>query len=200
MASNSKRKRRILNIQKKLEKVNRLKKGESEASLTRSYIILESQQFLTYRETILNFASKLDSEDERKKRKTMREANDDRALYLWSSQIRSKEGPMSGLLLCEKAMEFNDKLGGSFDFKASTGWFKNFKARFQECDEEDVETWMACDEEGCGFRMLDNDEREIVTSVQEEFDDVYDETDGDDGTNSDESSKGPSNADAFSAL
>ncbi|GFW62601.1 histone-lysine N-methyltransferase SETMAR [Trichonephila clavipes] len=31
---------------------------------------------------------------------------------------------------------------------------------FQECDEEDVETWMACDAEDCGFRMLNVDERE----------------------------------------
>ncbi|GFU33671.1 uncharacterized protein TNCV_1594181, partial [Trichonephila clavipes] len=37
---------------------------------------------------------------------------------------------------------------------------------FQKCDEEDVETWMACDAEDCGFQMLNDDE--IVTSVQEE--------------------------------
>ncbi|GFX57738.1 hypothetical protein TNCV_1494991 [Trichonephila clavipes] len=35
--------------------------------------------------------------------------------------------------------------------------------RFQECVEEHVETWMACDEESCAFQML-NDE-EIGTSV-----------------------------------
>ncbi|GFT47330.1 HTH_Tnp_Tc3_2 domain-containing protein [Trichonephila clavipes] len=38
--------------------------------------------------------------------------------------------------------------------------------RVQECDEEDVETWMACDAEYCGFQMLNDDE--IMTSVQEE--------------------------------
>ncbi|GFT05079.1 hypothetical protein TNCV_531291 [Trichonephila clavipes] len=63
---------------------------------------------------------------------------------------------------------------------------------FQECDEEEVETWMTCDAEDCGFQMLNDDE--IVTSVQEESEPVDDETD------EDESSKGPSNADAFSAL
>ncbi|PRD32076.1 UNVERIFIED_CONTAM: hypothetical protein NCL1_21573 [Trichonephila clavipes] len=35
---------------------------------------------------------------------------------------------------------------------------------FQECDEEDVETWMACDAEDCGFQMLNDDE--IVTSCK----------------------------------
>ncbi|GFX29559.1 hypothetical protein TNCV_4776311 [Trichonephila clavipes] len=66
---------------------------------------------------------------------------------------------------------------------------------FQECD-EDVETWMACDAEDCGFQMLNDDE--IVTSVQEESDPVDVETDEDEDNN--ESSKGSSNADVFSAL
>ncbi|GFX03864.1 hypothetical protein TNCV_4677691 [Trichonephila clavipes] len=69
---------------------------------------------------------------------------------------------------------------------------------FQECDEEDVETWMACDAEDCGFQMLNEDE--IVTTVQEESHPVDDETDEDEGINNSEGSKGPSNADAFSAL
>ncbi|GFT13972.1 uncharacterized protein TNCV_2616021 [Trichonephila clavipes] len=56
---------------------------------------------------------------------------------------------------------------------------------------------MACDAEDCGFQMLNDDE--IVTSVQEEPDSIDDETDEDEDIN-DESSKGPSNADAFSAL
>ncbi|GFY30846.1 uncharacterized protein TNCV_3120061 [Trichonephila clavipes] len=48
---------------------------------------------------------------------------------------------------------------------------------FQECEEEDVETWMACDAEDCGFQMLNDDE--IVTSVQEESDPVDYRTDED---------------------
>ncbi|GFV99355.1 uncharacterized protein TNCV_1513271 [Trichonephila clavipes] len=68
---------------------------------------------------------------------------------------------------------------------------------FQECDEEDVETWMACDADDCGFQMVNDDE--IVTSVQEESDPVDDETDEDEDNNK-ESSKVPSNADAFFAL
>ncbi|GFV77569.1 hypothetical protein TNCV_1070981 [Trichonephila clavipes] len=47
-----------------------------------------------------------------------------------------------------------------------------------------------------GFQMLKDDE--IVTSVQAESDPVDDETDEDEDNN--ESSKGPSNAGAFSAL
>ncbi|GFU57188.1 histone-lysine N-methyltransferase SETMAR [Trichonephila clavipes] len=51
---------------------------------------------------------------------------------------------------------------------------------------------MACNLEDCGFQMLNDDE--IVTSVQEESDTVDREN------NNNESSKGPSNADRFSAL
>ncbi|GFW27793.1 uncharacterized protein TNCV_766741 [Trichonephila clavipes] len=46
--------------------------------------------------------------------------------------------------------------------------------------------------------MLNDDE--IVTSVQEESDPVDDETDEDEDNNNKEISKGPSNADHFSAL
>ncbi|GFV56272.1 uncharacterized protein TNCV_106281 [Trichonephila clavipes] len=56
---------------------------------------------------------------------------------------------------------------------------------------------MACDAEDYGLQMQ-NDE-EIVTSMQKESDPVDDETDEDEDNNS-ESSKGPSNANAFSML
>ncbi|PRD35589.1 UNVERIFIED_CONTAM: Jerky-like protein [Trichonephila clavipes] len=104
MASNSKRKRQVLNIETKLEILNRLAKGDSGAALAQFYNVGKStiSDIKKSRETILNFASKLDSEDGSKKRKTMREANDvalDRALYLWFSQRRSKGDPISGPLL-----------------------------------------------------------------------------------------------------
>ncbi|GFT39294.1 uncharacterized protein TNCV_2422131 [Trichonephila clavipes] len=57
---------------------------------------------------------------------------------------------------------------------------------------------MACDAEDCGFQMLSDDE--IVTSVNEESNPVDDEMDEDEENNNNESSKGPSNADAFSTL
>ncbi|GFX95587.1 uncharacterized protein TNCV_4826021 [Trichonephila clavipes] len=55
---------------------------------------------------------------------------------------------------------------------------------------------MASDAEDCGFQMLNTDE--IVTSVQS--DPVEDETDEDEDNINNESCKGPSNADAFSAF
>ncbi|GFU71408.1 hypothetical protein TNCV_2584791 [Trichonephila clavipes] len=49
-----------------------------------------------------------------------------------------------------------------------------------------------------GFQMLNDDE--IVTFMQKESNPVNDKTVEDEDNNNNESSKGPSNADAFSAL
>ncbi|GFV91636.1 uncharacterized protein TNCV_4762011 [Trichonephila clavipes] len=91
----------------------------------------------------------------------------------------------------EREKDFND------DHREQITNFVQSILRFQECD-EDVETWMACDAENCGFQMINDDD--IVTSVQEESDHVDDETGEDEDNNNNESSKGPSNADAFSAV
>ncbi|GFU77070.1 hypothetical protein TNCV_1701521 [Trichonephila clavipes] len=56
---------------------------------------------------------------------------------------------------------------------------------------------MVCDAEDCEFQMLNDDV--IVTSVQEESDPADDEKDEYEENNN-ESSKGPSNADTFSAF
>ncbi|GFV64254.1 uncharacterized protein TNCV_3000191 [Trichonephila clavipes] len=90
----------------------------------------------------------------------------------------------NGLFTKSVCFDFND------DQREEITDFVQSIPGFQECDEEDIETWMTCDAEDCGFQMLNDDE--IVTSVQEESNPVEDETD--------ESSKGPSNADTFSAL
>ncbi|GFV86496.1 hypothetical protein TNCV_2156891 [Trichonephila clavipes] len=71
-------------------------------------------------------------------------------------------------------------------YSNGSGWFP---IKFQECDEADVETWMACDAEDCGFQTLNDDE--IVTSVQEESNPVDDKTDEDEDNNNNESSKVP---------
>ncbi|PRD34516.1 UNVERIFIED_CONTAM: hypothetical protein NCL1_14384 [Trichonephila clavipes] len=56
---------------------------------------------------------------------------------------------------CEK--DFND------DHREEITDFVQSIPGFQECDEEDVQTWMACEAEDSGFQMLNDDE--IVTSV-----------------------------------
>ncbi|CAG9790266.1 unnamed protein product [Diatraea saccharalis] len=45
------------------------------------------------------------------------------AVFTWFLQKRACGQPISGPLLCEKALDFNQKLGGDTSFKASCGWF-----------------------------------------------------------------------------
>ncbi|GFV32129.1 uncharacterized protein TNCV_1674181 [Trichonephila clavipes] len=106
--------------------------------------------------------------------------------------------------LIKKVVVFTDKFDDDIqkkvkvndDHREEITQFVQSTPGFQACD-EDVEIWMACDAEDCGFQMLNDDE--IVISEQEESEPVDDETDEDEDNNN-ESSKGPSNADALSAL
>lgn len=121
-------------MEKKIEILNRLEKGETGASLAKFYNVGKAtiSDIKNKKDTIISFASKLDSEDGSKKRKTMTKPKDeklDEAMFLWFVQRRSKGEPISGPLLCEKALQINEKLGGPPDFKASSGCLKNFKSR-----------------------------------------------------------------------
>ncbi|GFO22523.1 tigger transposable element-derived protein 4 [Plakobranchus ocellatus] len=66
-------------------------------------------------------------------RKKMRrpETNDvDRALFTWFKDARSKNVPLSGPILVEKAKEFAERLGVT-SFTGSTGWLDRFKSRHE---------------------------------------------------------------------
>ncbi|XP_075226823.1 uncharacterized protein LOC142327552 [Lycorma delicatula] len=133
MMSPFKRKRVSLPIEKKLEIINRIENGESRTVLSRVYNIGKATIYdiMNKKDTLLKFVSELD-ECDIKKRKTMKNPNDtklENAVYLWYMQKKSVGEPVTGPLLCEKALEINEKLGGSPDFKASSGWLHNFKLR-----------------------------------------------------------------------
>lgn len=61
--------------------------------------------------------------------KVARNQDLDKATETWFLQKRSSNEPISGPLICEKALEINAKLGGPDDFKASGGWLHKFKYR-----------------------------------------------------------------------
>jgi hypothetical protein len=74
----------------------------------------------------------LDWTDGSSMRKTMKLAENtklDDAVYKWFLQKWSTGEPISGPLLCEKALLFSEKISGpSTTFQASTGWLKHFKS------------------------------------------------------------------------
>lgn len=129
-----KRKRNVLSLETKIEIIKRLEKQESQASIAKHYDIGTStvSDLWKNKDEILKYVSQLDSIEGVKKRKVLKPAQlkllED-ALFMWFVQKRSKGDPITGPLLCEKALDFNEKLGGPSDFKASTGYLRNFKAR-----------------------------------------------------------------------
>lgn len=134
MASSSKKKHTFLTVETKLKILERLGKGESGVSLAKIYGVGTStiSDIKAKRAQVEQFASKLNSEEGTLKRKTARSANNkalEDAMYVWFTQRRSLGEPISGPLICEKALQFNEQLNGPKDFKASSGWLKNFKSR-----------------------------------------------------------------------
>ena len=107
--ANRKRKREVLTFEKKVEIIMKLDKGESVLSLTKQYNVGKSTVYdlKMQRSEILEFASQLDSQEGSSKRKTMRGSEHkklDEAVYLWFTQRRSRGEPISGPLICEKAL------------------------------------------------------------------------------------------------
>lgn len=129
-----KRKHKTLNIEDKLQILEKLKKGESGASLAREFGVGKSTitDIKSKQDAIFKYTSQQDSNEGPKNRKTLKLATNmalEDALYLWFTQRRSLGEPISGPLLCEKALDFNKQVNGPPDFKASGGWLSNFKQR-----------------------------------------------------------------------
>ncbi|XP_023239995.1 jerky protein homolog-like [Centruroides sculpturatus] len=130
----TKRKRVVLSVSDKLKIIDQLKCGASGSSLARKYGVGNAtiSDVKKNGDAITKFTSVLDSEDGSLHRKTIRMAenqNLDIAVYTWFMQIQSRGQPISGPLICEKALEMSKKLGGNADFKATSSWPKHFKSR-----------------------------------------------------------------------
>ncbi|UYV79405.1 hypothetical protein LAZ67_17002495 [Cordylochernes scorpioides] len=130
----TKRKRVVLSISDKMTIINRLTNGESGKKLAKEFNIGAStiSEIKNNSQSIINFASVMEDERGSSTRKMMRKPQNDKvddALYKWFLQQRSQGEPISGPILCEKALVFNEELNGDPYFKASQGWLRNFKAR-----------------------------------------------------------------------
>ncbi|UYV65668.1 hypothetical protein LAZ67_3005031 [Cordylochernes scorpioides] len=111
----SKRKRVFLNFTDKLKIVEQLKNGDSGPSLARKYGVENATltDIKKNSDASTNYASALNIEDISLYRKVMRMAENkdsDPAVYTWFMQLSSQEQPISGPLICEKALEMNEKL------------------------------------------------------------------------------------------
>ena len=131
----AKRKRVVLTLKDKIKIYEQYSKGASANQLVHvsEYNIGKSSVYdiVRQKDQFKKYDGVLDK-GLSKNRKTMKIAVNpglDKALYLWFSQKRSQGLSISGPLLCEKALDFNKKLGGSDSFVASKGCLTNFKNR-----------------------------------------------------------------------
>lgn len=130
----SKRKHNVLNIETKVKIIKKLDEGESGSSLAQFYNVGKSTiaDIKRKKEIILSYASKMVSVYGKITRKVMKSATNDKldkALFLWFLQKKTLGEPISGPTLRKQALIFNSKMGDTSDFKASSGWLRNFKSR-----------------------------------------------------------------------
>ena len=130
-----KRKRVVLSIESKLTVLDSVAKGVGYSELCEKFGIGKSTITTLKRNEakIHEFISSLESKSISGSQKVMRLAKDeelDRALYLWFAQKRGIGMPISGMILCEKAKQFNEQLHAQEatapSFTASSGWLWRF--------------------------------------------------------------------------
>lgn len=151
-----KRKHKTLSLVDKNEILNRLERGETIVSLSKTYGVGRAtiHDIRKNSEKIKTFCGK--NENLKSLRKTMKTGEFPQvedSLYLWFLQERKRHTPISGEILKEKARFFYRKIMENDDFHASEGWLDKFKRRFGirllsmtgeklSCDIDSVEPFM----------------------------------------------------------
>ena len=120
--AHAKRKRIVLSISDKLEIVDLLDKSVSYTVICEKYGVGRSTvgDIKKNREKIISFKKEMIDMGMKRKAKVMKLADNsqvDRALYMWFTQKRTEGIPVSGPMLCEKAMQFNSQLQGNPGFR-----------------------------------------------------------------------------------
>ena len=91
----------------------------------------------------------------RKRLRTAKYENFDDAVFIWFQDVRSKNIPISGPLLREKAVEYSRALGYD-DFHASVGWLNRFRDRYG------IRTKVLCGESGDALTAQANEWKEAA--------------------------------------
>ncbi|XP_076230936.1 cag [Calliopsis andreniformis] len=129
-----KRKKVIVTMEKKLEALSRIDKGEPlrRVAIDLGVGVSTVSDWKKNREEIEDFCAKMLSRDCLGNRGTTKKAKNvilDDALYVWYIEKRENGVPISGPILRKKALTLNKKLGGDPTFSASVGWLGRWKAR-----------------------------------------------------------------------
>ncbi|XP_016905758.1 jerky protein homolog-like isoform X1 [Apis cerana] len=172
-----KRKKVTVTIEKKLEALFRIDKGEPMKSVAVDLGVGTStvSDWKKNRKEIEEFCAKMVSRDSLGNRGTIKKAKNvtlDDALYVWYIQERENGIPVSGPILRKKALSLNKKLGGDPTFTASVGWLGRWKARhgirLTLCSENLLED--AVTNDSSNQLVLENDIVTVCLSTEDEED------------------------------
>ncbi|XP_063095547.1 jerky protein homolog-like [Cavia porcellus] len=135
--SNSERKKRkhlSLSIAQKVELLQKLDAGVSVRHLTEEYGVGTTTIYdlKKQKDKLLKFYSDSDNRELMKNRKTLHRAKNedlDRVLIEWIRQQRSKDMPLTGLLVMKQARIYHEELNIESECEYSEGWLQKFKKR-----------------------------------------------------------------------
>ncbi|XP_048194687.1 jerky protein homolog-like [Perognathus longimembris pacificus] len=155
LGNNEKKKRKhlSLSIAQKVELLQKLDAGMSVKHLTEEYGVGTTTIYdiKKQKDRLLKFYSDSDNQELMKNRKTLHRAKNedlDRVLIEWIRQRRSKDMPLSGLLVMKQARIYHEELNIESECAYSEGWLQKFKKRhgikylkmYGEKESVDVET------------------------------------------------------------
>lgn len=177
-----------MSIEDKLKIIKLIDKSVSYSIISEKFGIGRStvSDIRKNKEKILSFRRQTVDMGMKKRPKTMKLGEDrelDQALYLWFKQKRMSGVPVTGPLLCAKAMELSKSLKADTKFRASEGWKWRFCKRHGiwqlsvqgeklSANKEEADEFVAsfkllvkekkftlnqifnCDETGLNFRLL----------------------------------------------
>ncbi|GLV36491.1 cag [Carabus blaptoides fortunei] len=152
-----KRKRVVLSVKDKNDIVQRLNNGESVSTLSREYNVGMSTIYDVKKNStaIINYLLRDKGCERRKSMKKPANVHLETALLTWIAEKRQTGAPVTGSVLCEKALQLNKQLNGDPNFKASSGWLSNFKLR-HKFKEGDRETTFRIADDTVGFHFLND--------------------------------------------
>lgn len=130
----TKRKRIVLNLQDRLQLIERIDNGEHFNMVAQDYNIGRAtvRDIYARKNEYIKYAQASDSMNAILQRKTMKRSEYpllDIHLYNWFKEQRNSGIPLTKKRFIEQAFKLNRKLGLNENFKASEKWFLRFKSR-----------------------------------------------------------------------
>jgi len=120
---------KTLTLAQRVDVIERLNRNESQTSIATAFGVNQSQisRIQKNKDKIIEEWQR-NSNPDRKRKRVGKSEDIEEALVRWFSQARSRQLPVSGPLLMEKADQLAHGLGIT-DFKATNGWLERWKTR-----------------------------------------------------------------------